>query len=76
MTRQGVSLRWPAAATLLAGSALIPAALPSTARAQDIPAEDTAVVLDTIVVTAAGFQQNVAEAPATISVVPGEQLRQ
>ena len=26
--------------------------------------------------TAAGFQQNVAEAPATISVVPGEQLRQ
>ena len=76
MTRQGASLRWPAASTLLAGSALIPAALPSTARAQDIPADDTGLVLDTIVVTAAGFQQNVTEAPATISVVPGEQLRQ
>lgn len=32
------------------------------------------VFLGTIVVTASGFEQNVAEAPASISVVPGEDL--
>lgn len=75
MMRLSASLRWPAATALLASSALTPAVFISAALAQEIPADDTAITLDTIVVTAAGFQQNVTEAPATISVVPGEQLR-
>lgn len=33
-----------------------------------------AVTLDTVVVTAAGFEQNIADAPATISVIPREVL--
>ena len=58
-------------------SALI---LPGAAQAQgEIPVLDVSseapVDLGTIVVTATGFEQNVADAPASISVVPGESIQ-
>ena len=51
--------------------------LPGAALAQqEIPildvSGDAPIALDPIVVTAAGFEQNVTEAPASIPVVPGE----
>lgn len=41
-----------------------------------LSAQEGAFVLDQIVVTAAGFEQNVAEAPASITVIPSEELEQ
>lgn len=56
-------------AGLLATTALsAPAVLAQTADAGGF-------VLDPIVVTASGFQQTVTDAPASISVIPGEQLQ-
>lgn len=37
--------------------------------------DDTEVLLDTVVITAAGFEQSVKDAPASISVISGETLR-
>ena len=49
------------------------------AGAPDLRAEEAAQVdakdLDTVVVTAAGFEQRIADAPASISVISGEDLR-
>lgn len=46
--------------------------------AQTVQAEDAAangaIKLDQIVVTATGFEQNVTDAPASITVIPGEEL--
>ncbi|GAA5234062.1 ligand-gated channel protein [Verticiella sediminum] len=46
------------------------AALPLHAQTADMPR----ATLDTIVVTASGFEQNVTDAPASISVIPREKL--
>lgn len=54
--------------TLLA-SAVALANMGTTALAQSEPAE-----LDEIVVTASGFEQNISDAPASISVIPFEEL--
>ena len=68
--RRGVLLRaFATTAGLLATTALsAPAVLAQTADAGGF-------VLDPIVVTASGFQQTVTDAPASISVIPGEQLQ-
>jgi outer membrane receptor for ferrienterochelin and colicins len=59
-----------AVAGLLSTSALVaPGAM---AQAAD---DDSGFVLDPVVVTASGFQQTVTDAPASISVIPGDQLR-
>jgi len=57
-------------------SALLVAAVVSPAGAQQAAAEDTMGVaqLDTVVVTASGFEQEIKNAPASISVVTREQL--
>ena len=57
-------------------SALLAAAVVSPAGAQQAVAEDTMGVaqLDTVVVTASGFEQEIKNAPASISVVTREQL--
>ena len=54
--------------TLLASAVALANA--GTALAQSEP-----VGLDEIVVTASGFEQNISDAPASISVIPGEELR-
>lgn len=65
----------PTAATrraVLCSTALAPvllAALPALAQ------DDTTLALDEIVVTASGFEQTVDQAPASITVIPGEQLQ-
>jgi len=50
--------------------AVILAAFAAAANAQDVK------TLDTVVVTASGFEQNIVDAPASISVVPREKLEQ
>lgn len=50
--------------------ALFLASLASVSVAQDVR------TLDTVVVTASGFEQNIVDAPASISVVPREKLEQ
>jgi outer membrane receptor for ferrienterochelin and colicins len=67
--REGVSLRFVAG--LLASTALsAPVAI-----AQATAAATDSLVLDQLVVTASGFQQTVTDAPASISVIDGERLR-
>lgn len=56
-------------ASAQADTAPAPAAAPSTAPAP------TELVLDDMVVTAAGYEQSVEDAPASITVIDGEQLR-
>lgn len=68
----GISRRLPVLAAL--------AVVPCGALAQDeVPVWDMsggeAVDLGTLVVTAAGFEQNVEDAPASISVVPGDEIQ-
>ncbi|MFD2440032.1 TonB-dependent receptor plug domain-containing protein [Paracoccus kondratievae] len=46
---------------------------PALALAQEQNAD--VVVLDSIVITAAGFEQNIKEAPASISVITSEELK-
>lgn len=46
--------------------------LPAVAFAQD--ASDEVVKLDTVVITAGGFEQNVEDAPASVTVISGEEL--
>ncbi len=46
---------------------------PAMALAQEENAD--VVVLDNIVITAAGFEQNIKEAPASISVITAEELQ-
>ncbi|MDQ8029949.1 MAG: TonB-dependent receptor, partial [Brevundimonas sp.] len=62
-------LRFPLALSLLAGVS----ALPAIAMAQTAP-NDQPSALDDVVVTASTRAQTVAQAPASISVVTGEQL--
>ncbi|MFC7379868.1 TonB-dependent receptor domain-containing protein [Brevundimonas sp. GCM10030266] len=62
-------LRLPFALTLLAGVS----ALPAMAMAQTAPSQQPSA-LDDVVVTASTRAQTVAQAPASISVVTGEQL--
>ncbi len=50
--------------------------LPLPAFAQVDPATNDATTLDTLVVTAAGFEQKIVDAPASISVVTREELSQ
>lgn len=76
----------PVAPHLRRAAAMAALLAPSLALAQEgfpaapqgVPVVDlsheTPVDLGTIVVTASGFEQNVAEAPASISVVPGEAI--
>lgn len=73
--------RRPRPRDLLGASILATGCLALPAIAQDVPApapetyaEADAVQLGEIVVTASGFQQTVAEAPASISVIPREEL--
>ncbi len=54
-------------ATLAASVALAPA--PSAAQ------DGAPILLDEIVITASGFEQNVADAPASITVIPGAELQ-
>lgn len=60
---------WPTAFAR-APLALAIASLSSVAMAQEVR------TLDTVVVTASGFEQNIVDAPASISVVPREKLEQ
>lgn len=53
-------------ASLLASTVMITAALPAMAQDE--------VVLDTVVVTAAGFEQALKDAPASVTVVTAEEL--
>jgi len=63
-------------AHLLAGAALIGAlALPVAAQAQ-APAPDADAQSSAIVVTAAGYEQNIIEAPASITVLGREELQE
>lgn len=66
---QAVAGRWPRAlgAAVLAGAA-------SPAWTQAGP--DNVAEMETVVVTASGFEQNVVDAPASISVIPREKLEQ
>ena len=73
--------RGPRLRDLLGASILATGCLALPALAQDAPAEpetvyaeDDTVALGEMVVTASGFQQTVAEAPASISVIPREEL--
>ena len=63
-------LRLPLALSLLAGVS----ALPAIAMAQTAPSTSEPVALDEVVVTASTRAQSVQRAPASISVVTGEQL--
>ncbi|WBU54447.1 TonB-dependent receptor [Paracoccus sp. SCSIO 75233] len=54
------------------GALLGGAALP--VLAQEITAESDPVVLDTIVITAAGFAQQIVDAPATITVIDSDDI--
>ncbi|MEI4469950.1 TonB-dependent receptor domain-containing protein [Frigidibacter sp. MR17.24] len=56
--------------TLFGSTALVPV-LVCTAAAQD---STGTLTLDQIVVTAGGFEQNVADAPASVTVITGEEL--
>ncbi|WP_210527327.1 TonB-dependent receptor domain-containing protein [Rubellimicrobium arenae] len=71
MTRSGLPCFHHAAAL----AALL---APSLALAQEVPVVDLSgespTFLGSIVVTASGFEQNVAEAPASVSVVPNEAI--
>ena len=63
-------------AHLLGGAALIGAlALPVAAQAQ-APAPDADAQSSAIVVTAAGYEQNIIEAPASITVLGREELQE
>lgn len=64
--RRGRSLR----TVLLSLTAL---SAPALAAAQEM-GSDT-VVLDTVVITASGFEQTLAEAPASVSVITSEELQ-
>jgi len=66
----------PARRTLIA--ALLCAGFnPAQAQTQDVVDEDAPVAkLSTVVVTAAGFEQAVEDAPASITVIPHEELEQ
>ncbi len=66
---QSLSLR-PPSSFLRHPLALFLASLASTSLAQEVK------TLDTVVVTASGFEQNIVDAPASISVVPREKLEQ
>lgn len=61
-------------ARLLAGSAALALSLPQGAIAQPLLLDDAPQYLGQIVVTAAGFEQAVADAPASISVITREDL--
>lgn len=56
-------------ARLLSGAAVMLLAIPQAAAAQE------AIALDQVVVTAAGFEQLLKDAPASITVVTSEELR-
>ena len=47
----------------------------ATGVAAQIVASDSVSLLDNIVVTASGFEQDIREAPASISIITGEELR-
>ncbi len=72
----GPRLRDILGASILATGCLAIPALAQDAEAapETVFAEDDAVALGEMVVTASGFQQTVAEAPASISVIPREEL--
>lgn len=48
--------------------------LPAAAPAAVLDMGDGTVVLDTVVITAAGFAQSIIDAPASITVIPSEEL--
>lgn len=56
------------------GIFLATTALSAPALAQNAPKADKSTVLEQIVVTASGFEQNVKDAPASITVVTSEEL--
>lgn len=58
---------------LLATSVALPVAAPVYAQESDTP-DAQAIVLDTVVVTASGQAQTLPDAPATISVIDGEEI--
>lgn len=64
--------RWPRrlSALLLSATALTPTLV--LAQSETTP---PTTVLDEIVITASGFEQNVEDAPASITVISGEELR-
>ena len=59
---------------LLMTAAVLPMAAPSPVRAQDAAAQEQTVLLDTIVVSASGHAQTLPDAPATITVIDGEEI--
>src|SRR5689334_19034269 len=61
--------------SLMAGSCLADTSLPFVAIAQEAGGQsDGATLLQQIVVTATGFEQNVKDAPASITVITREEL--
>lgn len=61
-------------AVLLAGVSVLAALSAGAAGAEEVPAPPAAQV-DDIVVTAAGFEQKIVDAPASISVITAEELQ-
>ncbi len=59
------------ATSLMLATALM-SGLPALAQSND---DENSVLLDTVVVTAAGFEQLLKDAPASVSVISGEELR-
>lgn len=72
MRRGGYLRAFASVGSLLATTAL---AAPGAFAQTSEDTETGVFALDPIVVTASGFQQTVREAPASISVIPGEQLQ-
>ncbi|WP_138465226.1 TonB-dependent receptor domain-containing protein [Poseidonocella sp. HB161398] len=72
--RPAAAGRTPARPIALSTTALglIFAALPALAQETD---GESVLVLDTITVTAGGFEQSVENAPASVTVIPGEELQ-
>lgn len=56
------------------GGLLATTVMPAIACAQSVPGEDQAVDNNEIVVTAAGYEQRIAEAPASISILTRDEL--
>jgi outer membrane receptor for ferrienterochelin and colicins len=69
-----VMKRSHSAGQAMLGFFLATTALSAPALAQTAPKADKSTVLEQIVVTASGFEQNVKDAPASITVVTSEEL--
>lgn len=65
----------PAAEPVVRETAATPAGAGALAPEGTLPSQEESVQLGEIVVTASGFQQNVADAPASISIISQEELR-